>query len=42
LPKISGMEELLAKQSAVDDAGRLRSTAIEGVRFRPTRPVGSR
>lgn len=36
---ILGMEDLLAKQSAVDEAGRLRAATIEGVRFRPTRPV---
>jgi len=39
LPKIVGIEELLAKQSAVDEAGRLRNSSIDGVRFRPTRPV---
>jgi dTDP-4-dehydrorhamnose 3,5-epimerase len=38
-PEIFGMEELLAKQSAVDEAGALRSAAIDGVSFRPTRPV---
>lgn len=38
-PGIVGMEELLAKQSAVDEAGKLKSVAIAGVSFRPTRPV---
>jgi dTDP-4-dehydrorhamnose 3,5-epimerase len=38
-PKVLGLTELLAKQSAVDEAGRLRTSAIDGVRFRPTRPV---
>jgi len=38
-PDIVGIDELLNKRSAVDDAGRLRIDAIEGVRFRPTRPV---
>ncbi len=39
MSKVLGMEELLAKQSAVDDSGKLRSASIDGVRFRPTRPV---
>jgi dTDP-4-dehydrorhamnose 3,5-epimerase len=38
-PDVSGMGEMLAKQSAVDRGGALRLGAIEGVRFRPTRPV---
>jgi dTDP-4-dehydrorhamnose 3,5-epimerase len=38
-PKVVGIEELLAKQSAVDGAGRQRVCAIDGVKFRPTRPV---
>jgi dTDP-4-dehydrorhamnose 3,5-epimerase len=33
------MDELLAKRSAVDEAGRLRNASIDGVKFRPTRPV---
>lgn len=37
--EIVGMEELLAKQSAVDEAGKLRGAPIEGVTFRPCRPV---
>ena len=37
---IVGMEALHGKQSAVDAAGRLRSVPIEGVSFRPVRPVG--
>ena len=37
--EIVGMDELLAKQSAVDEAGRLRGAAIDGVSFRPCRPV---
>lgn len=36
---ILGMELLLAKQSAVNAQGNLRDAAIEGVEFRPTRPV---
>jgi dTDP-4-dehydrorhamnose 3,5-epimerase len=36
---VIGMNELLAKQSAVDDRGALRLGLIEGVQFRPTRPV---
>jgi dTDP-4-dehydrorhamnose 3,5-epimerase len=39
IPKVSGGEELLAKQSAVNAAGDLRATLIDGVLFRPTRPV---
>lgn len=39
LPKVVGGEELLAKQSAVNAAGDLRGTLIDGVVFRPTRPV---
>ncbi len=38
-PKVLGLEELLAKQSAVDEAGRLRNSSVDGVKFRPTRPV---
>jgi dTDP-4-dehydrorhamnose 3,5-epimerase len=36
---VIGLEQLIKKQSAVDDAGKLRSVEIDGVRFRPTRPV---
>jgi len=38
-PKIQGYEALVAKRSAVDRDGELRQTPIEGLRFRPTRPV---
>lgn len=38
-PPVVGAAELLAKQSAVDGLGRLRETRIDGVQFRPTRPV---
>jgi dTDP-4-dehydrorhamnose 3,5-epimerase len=37
--EILGLKDLLAKQSAVNDAGLLRQGSIEGVEFRPTRPV---
>lgn len=36
---IHGLDELIAKQSAVDADGQLRAGAIEGVSFRPMRPV---
>jgi dTDP-4-dehydrorhamnose 3,5-epimerase len=36
---VVGLERLLAKQSDVDSAGRLRQAGIDGVQFRPTRPV---
>ena len=39
VPKVIGGEELLAKHSAVDAAGDFRATLINGVVFRPTRPV---
>jgi dTDP-4-dehydrorhamnose 3,5-epimerase len=39
IPKVAGGAELVAKQSAVDEDGRLRGTPIAGVQFRPTRPV---
>lgn len=32
-------DRLLAKQSAVDERGHLRQALIDGVHFRPTRPV---
>ncbi|MEZ5288214.1 MAG: dTDP-4-dehydrorhamnose 3,5-epimerase family protein [Vicinamibacterales bacterium] len=38
-PQVRGLERLLQKQSAVDGAGALRAALIEGLRFRPTRPV---
>jgi dTDP-4-dehydrorhamnose 3,5-epimerase len=37
--KIRGLDELVAKQSAVNEAGKLRAQQITGVLFRPTRPV---
>lgn len=37
--RILGQAELAAKQSAVDEHGTLRNVPIEGIRFRPTRPV---
>jgi dTDP-4-dehydrorhamnose 3,5-epimerase len=37
--KILGYDELLAKKSAVDKTGALLRTPIEGLLFRPTRPV---
>ena len=38
--KVVGLERLIAKQSDVDSTGRLRDrTTVEGVKFRPTRPV---
>jgi dTDP-4-dehydrorhamnose 3,5-epimerase len=36
---IRGREKLVQKHSAVDSAGRWRIDPIEGLRFRPTRPV---
>jgi dTDP-4-dehydrorhamnose 3,5-epimerase len=38
-PGVIGAAELLGKRSAVDASGALRETPIEGVVFRPTRPV---
>ena len=38
-PQIIGGEELVAKQSAVNEQGKLRSTLIHDLKFRPTRPV---
>jgi dTDP-4-dehydrorhamnose 3,5-epimerase len=38
-PDVIGMNELLGKQSAVDGRGGLRLGLIDGVQFRPTRPV---
>lgn len=39
IPNVLGGNELVAKQSAVDCEGRLRVAPIDGVTFRPTRPV---
>ncbi len=39
IPKVLGGVELVAKQSAVTAEGKLRLVPIEGVEFRPTRPV---
>jgi dTDP-4-dehydrorhamnose 3,5-epimerase len=39
LPNVLGAEELAAKQSAVDEKGRLARVSIADVIFRPTRPV---
>jgi dTDP-4-dehydrorhamnose 3,5-epimerase len=39
VPDVIGMRELLAKHSAVNDRGDLRLGMIDGVEFRPTRPV---
>ena len=36
---VLGIEEMLAKKSAVDAKGVLRTQPIEGVQFRPARPV---
>ena len=38
-PPVLGGAELAAKKSAVDAQGALRHAPIEGVQFRPTRPV---
>jgi dTDP-4-dehydrorhamnose 3,5-epimerase len=38
-PDVVGSAELLAKKSAVDAHGQLRRMPIDGVVFRPTRPV---
>jgi len=38
-PNVVGGNELLAKQSAVNEQGKLRLTPIYDVVFRPTRPV---
>lgn len=37
--KIRGLDELVAKQSAVNETGKLRAPQLSGVLFRPTRPV---
>lgn len=38
-PNVVGLEELIAKRSAVDAKGDLRGDLIDGVQFRPARPV---
>src|SRR5688500_18711931 len=38
-PTVTGHDRLIAKTSAVDGAGELRQAPIDGVRFRPVRPV---
>src|SRR5262245_17009229 len=38
-PEVLGGPELVAKQSAVDEQGKLRDIPVDGVQFRPTRPV---
>lgn len=39
VPDVLGGDVLVAKQSAVDARGQLRRTPIDGLMFRPTRPV---
>jgi dTDP-4-dehydrorhamnose 3,5-epimerase len=36
---ILGLRDLISKQSAVNEAGHLREVPIEGIVFRPSRPV---
>jgi dTDP-4-dehydrorhamnose 3,5-epimerase len=38
-PEVIGADDLVLKQSAVNEQGKLRAVRIEGVDFRPTRPV---
>jgi dTDP-4-dehydrorhamnose 3,5-epimerase len=38
-PRITGYEQLVGKRSAVDADGALQQDQIEGVQFRPARPV---
>src|SRR5256885_1903286 len=38
-PNVVGGDKLIAKQSAVNELGKLRAVPIAGVQFRPTRPV---
>ena len=38
-PNVEGAAVLIAKHSAVDKTGQWKNTPIEGVHFRPTRPV---
>ena len=37
--ELVGAEDLLQKHSAVDEHGKLRTSMVAGVQFRPTRPV---
>lgn len=39
VPDVVGGDELAAKQSAVNEQGKLRATPIDGVTFRQIRPV---
>jgi len=39
LARVVGLDRLLTKSSAVDHDGKPRQPRIEGVQFRPTRPV---
>ena len=39
IPDVVGGNELVAKQSAVNEQGKLRAHPIDGVVFRPVRPV---
>jgi dTDP-4-dehydrorhamnose 3,5-epimerase len=39
IPDVVGSDELVAKQSAVNEQGKLRAVPIDGVIFRPARPV---
>ena len=39
IPRVIGGEELVAKHSAVDAKGDLQGAPIDGLVFRPTRPV---
>ncbi|MGH8315288.1 MAG: dTDP-4-dehydrorhamnose 3,5-epimerase family protein [Steroidobacterales bacterium] len=39
LPDVIGAEDLVAKHSAVDSGGNLHVSPVEGVIFRPTRPI---
>ena len=38
-PLVTGLDVLVAKDSAVDAIGQLRQAAVEGVKFRPVRSV---
>src|SRR5579862_1578031 len=38
-PLVTGLDVLVAKRSAVDASGELRQAPVDGVRFRPVRPV---
>jgi dTDP-4-dehydrorhamnose 3,5-epimerase len=38
-PDVVGLDRLVAKRSAVDGNGALREQRIDGLQFRPTRPV---